>query len=67
MLYKAQSAQLILTPELPTMALNKTLLFSAFASLFFPLVLGTNHLTGVVASNSIGGTGTYTCRTQAQV
>ncbi|PPQ66954.1 hypothetical protein CVT26_009985 [Gymnopilus dilepis] len=48
------------------MALSKTLLFSAFASLFFPLVLGTNHLTGVVASNSIGGTGTYTCRTQAQ-
>ncbi|KIJ53209.1 glycoside hydrolase family 17 protein [Sphaerobolus stellatus SS14] len=26
----------------------------------------TNHFTGIVASNSIGGTSSYTCRTQAQ-
>lgn len=29
-------------------------------------VLSTNHFAGVGASNSIGGTGAYTCRTQAQ-
>lgn len=30
-------------------------------------VLSTNHFAGVVAANGIGGTGAYTCRTQAQV
>jgi hypothetical protein len=29
--------------------------------------LAANNFGGITASNSIGGTGTYTCRTQAQV
>ena len=37
------------------------------AALFAAPALASNHFAGVGASNSIGGTGSYTCRTQAQV
>jgi hypothetical protein len=45
------------------------MVFSRLALLFMPVLsaLGTNHFAGLTVSNSIGGTGTYTCRTQAQV
>ncbi|KAF8323506.1 glycoside hydrolase superfamily [Cantharellus anzutake] len=36
-------------------------------ALVFPSsILATNHFSGLAVSNSVGGTGSYTCRTQAQ-
>jgi len=37
------------------------------ATLFAAPALAGNHFAGIGGSNSIGGTGSYTCRTQAQV
>ncbi|KAF9484304.1 glycoside hydrolase [Pholiota conissans] len=44
------------------------MLFSKLSLLLLPILpaLGTNHFAGLTVSNSIGGTSTYTCRTQAQ-
>ncbi|KAJ3515926.1 hypothetical protein NLJ89_g1456 [Agrocybe chaxingu] len=40
---------------------------AAFLAAFFSApALAANHFGGLTASNSIGGTGTYACRTQAQ-
>jgi hypothetical protein len=46
------------------MKLPSTLLLSLLSS---PLAtLAVNHFRGVTVANSIGNTGSYTCRTQAQ-
>jgi hypothetical protein len=37
------------------------------AALLVLPALGKDYFAGITVSNSIGGTGTYTCRTQAQV
>lgn len=45
----------------------KFLLSLIITAVLSPLnVLAVNHFRGVTVSNSIGNTGTYTCRTQAQ-
>jgi hypothetical protein len=37
------------------------------AALLVIPALAKNYFAGITVSNSIGGTGAYTCRTQAQV
>lgn len=48
------------------MASRKIPFFTALAAIFFTSALARNHLTGLTASNGIGGNNAYTCRTQAQ-
>lgn len=49
------------------MATSRRPIAIILASFFWLVqVLATNHFGGIGASNSIGGTSTYTCRTQQQ-
>jgi len=48
------------------MATSRSLAIILAAFLWLVQVLATNHFVGIAASNSIGGTSTFTCRTQQQ-
>lgn len=55
----------VFSRQTPTRISVMKLALSSLA-LFAPLgALATNHFAGIAASNSIGNTGTYTCRSQA--
>lgn len=65
--YKYWDTHLIITSILK-------MIYSAFTSLTVAVLLGltgpslgTNHISGLAVSNSAGGTGTYSCRSQDQV
>ena len=49
------------------MATSRPLAVILAAFFWLVQVLATNHFVGIAASNSMGGTSTYTCRTQQQV
>ena len=57
------------TNVIPSWIMAKSRRLAIILAAFFWLVevFATNHFVGIAASNSIGGTSTYTCRTQQQV
>lgn len=54
---------------IPTWIMATSRQLAIILAAFFCLaqVLATNHFVGIAASNSIGGTSTFTCRTPQQV
>ena len=63
-LYKSSSTNVDDQPRYP---LRFKMFRVLIAALLVIPALAKNNFAGITVSNSIGGTGTYTCRTQAQV